>query len=87
MVNIEKTHSGATELLKLGAISVAKSFISANKCAEDISIEETFMRYAKSQAGPDWWGAGISGLPNNCEAYFRWAPTAHERSRYVEVML
>ena len=51
-VNIEKTHPGATELLKLGAISVARSFIPANRCAVDKTIEETFMRHAKSQAGP-----------------------------------
>ena len=31
--------------------------------------------------------AGISGLLNNYEAYRFWARTAHERSRYVEVML
>ena len=39
LVNIE----GATELLKLDAISVARSFILANKCAVDKTIEETFM--------------------------------------------
>ena len=43
LVNIEKTHPGATELLKFGAISVARSFIPANKCAVDKTIEETFM--------------------------------------------
>ena len=53
----------------------------------DKTIEETFMRHAKSQAGPGGRGAGISGLLNNYEAYRRWARTAHERSRYVEVML
>ena len=87
LVNIEETHPGATELLKLGAISVARSFIPANRCAVDKTIEETFMRHAKSQAGPGGRGAGISGLLNNYEAYRRWARTAHERSRYVEVML
>ena len=87
LVNIEETHPGATELLKLGAISVARSFIPANRCAVDKTIEETFMRHAKSQAGPGGRGAGISGLLNNYEAYRRWARTADERSRYVEVML
>ena len=89
LVNIEETHPGTTELLKLGAISVARSFIPANRCAVDKTIEETFMRHAKSQAGPGGRGAGISGLLNNYEAYRRWARTAHERSRYryVKVML
>ena len=75
-VNIEKTLPGATELLKLCAISVARSFIPANRCAVDRTIEETFMRHAKSQAGPAGRGAGISGLLNNYEAYRRWARTA-----------
>ena len=83
LVNIVKTHP---ELLKLDAISVARSFIPANRCTEDITIEETFMQHAKSQAGSGRWGADISGLLINYEAYRRWARTAHERSRYVEVM-
>ena len=87
LVNIEETHPGATELLKLGAISVARTFIPGNMCAVDKTIEETFMRHAKSQAGPSGQGAGVLGLLNNYEAYRRWARTAHERSRYVEVML
>ena len=49
LVNIEETYSGATKLLKLGAISVARSFITANRCAVDKTIKETFMRHAKSQ--------------------------------------
>ena len=57
LVNIEETYPGATELFKLGAISVARSFISANRCAVDKTIEETFMRHAKSQAGPGGRGA------------------------------
>ena len=86
LVDIVKTHPGATELLKLDAINVAKSFIPANRCAVEKTIEEAFMQHAKSQAGPGRQGAGISGLLNNYEAYRRWARTAHERSRYVEVM-
>ena len=57
-----ETHPGATELLKVGAISVARLFIPAKRCAVDETIEETFMRHAKFQAGPGGWGAGISGL-------------------------
>ena len=66
---------------------MARSFIPANRCAVDKTIEETFMRHAKTQAGPGGRGAGISGLLNNYEAYRCWACAAHERSRYVEVML
>ena len=87
LVNIVKTHPGATELLKLDAMSVAKSFIPANRCAVDKIIEETFMRHAKSQEGPSRRNAGISGRLNNYEAYRRWARPAHERLRYVEIML
>ena len=75
------------QLLNIGAISVARSFIPANRCAVDKTIEETLMRYVKSQAGPGGRGAGTSYLLNNYEAYRRWARTTHERSTYVEVML
>ena len=87
LINIEETHLGATKLLKLRATSVARSFIPANRCAVNKIVEETFMRHAISQAGPGGRGAGISGLLNNYEAYRRWARTARERSRYVEVVL
>ena len=84
LVNIVKTHQ---ELPKLAAISVARSFKPANRCTVDITIEETFTRHAKCHVGPDWRGAEISGLLIYYEAYRRWARTAHERSRYVEVVL
>ena len=45
------------------------------------------MQHAKSQAGSSQRGVDISGLLINSEGYRRWARTAHERSRYVEVML
>ena len=81
LVDIVKIHPGATDLLKLDAISVARSFIPANRCAVDKTIEATSMQDAKSQAGQGRLGADISGLLNNYEAYHRWARTAHERSR------
>ena len=87
LVNIVKIHPSANELLKLDAISVARLFIPANRGAVHKTIEETFMQHAKSQAGPGRMGAGISGLLNDYKAYRRWASTAHERSRYVKVML
>ena len=71
LVNIVKTLPGATELLKLDAISVARSFIPTNRCVVDETIGEAFMQHAKSHAGLDQRGAGISGLLNNYEAYRR----------------
>ena len=79
LVNIEKPHPGATGLLKLGAISDARSFIPANKCAVDKTIKGTFMRLAKSQVGPGRRGADISGLLYNYEAYHRWALSANRK--------
>ena len=84
LVNIVKTHP---ELPKLDAISVARSFKPANRCTVDITIEETFTRHAKGQVGPGRRGTEISGLLINYEACRRWARTAHERLRYVEVVL
>ena len=87
LTNIEETHPGATDLLKMGAISVARSFVPSSQCTVDRTIEETFMRHAKSRAGPGSRGAGVTGLLQNYEAYRRWARTAHERSKDVDVML
>ena len=75
------------ELMKLDATSVARSFIPANRCTVDKTIEETFLQHAKSQTGSGRRGACISGLLINYEAYSLWVRTAHERSRYVKVML
>ena len=65
LFNIVKTHP---ELLKLDAISMARSFIPANRCTVHITIEETFMQHAKSQAGSGRRGAHISSLLINYEA-------------------
>ena len=85
--NIEESHPGATPLLMLGAIGVARSYVPGNLCPVDKTIEETFMRHAKSKSGAGGSGVGVSGLLSNYEAYKRWALTAHERSRYLDVML
>ncbi|KAG1683376.1 hypothetical protein GQR58_010026 [Nymphon striatum] len=87
LANVEETHPGATELVRLGAISVARSFVPGNQCDVDKTIEETFMKHAKSHAGAGGRGAGVSGILNNYEAYRRWAKIAHERSRYLDVTL
>ena len=43
LINNEKNHLGTTELLKIGAISVARPFIPANRFAVEKNINETFM--------------------------------------------
>ena len=51
IANIEESHPGATELLRRGAISVARSFVPGSRCPVDKTIEETFMKHAKSKGG------------------------------------
>lgn len=46
-----ETHNGATELLKLGGIGVARSHVAGNLCAVDKTMDETFMKHTKSRAG------------------------------------
>uniref|UniRef100_UPI00358FA880 E3 ubiquitin-protein ligase Midline-1-like n=1 Tax=Myxine glutinosa TaxID=7769 RepID=UPI00358FA880 len=58
LANVDSSHLGALTLIRRGAISVARSFIPGNRCAVDKTMEETFMRHAKSHGGA---GAGISG--------------------------
>ncbi|XP_046346792.1 uncharacterized protein LOC124127441 [Haliotis rufescens] len=84
IANIETSHPGATDLMKRGAISVARSFIPGNRCAVDKTMEETFMRHAKSHGGA---GAGESGVLTNHDAYQRWVRTTHARSQYVNATL
>ena len=83
LCNIETSHPGATDLLKQGAISVARSFIPGNRADVDKTMEETFMRHAKSRGSS---GAGMTGLLTNQEAYQRWVRTTHARSQYANSM-
>ena len=71
VANLDKTHPGASKLLKRGAISVARSFIPGNRCAVDKTMEETFMKHAKSRNGAGEIGTGISGIAGNYDAYQR----------------
>ena len=71
LANIECSHPGATEMLEHGAFSVARSFTPGNRSAVDKTIEETFMKHAKSRVGCGT-GAGLSGILKNQEAYQRW---------------
>ena len=69
IANIELTHPGAEELLRRGAISVARSFIPGSRCAFDKTIEETFVKHAKLKGGSGSTGAGLSGLQTSYSAY------------------
>ena len=85
MLNVDENHPGAEELLKRGPFSVARSFIPGNRCAFDKTIEETFMKHAKSRGGG--MGVGNSGISNNPEAYQRWTRTMHQRSQFLAKIL
>ena len=65
VANLDETHPGASELLQRGAISVARSFIPGNRCAVDKTMEETFMKHAKSRSGAGGSGTGIRGIAGN----------------------
>ena len=45
---IDKTHPGATDLFKKGGIAVARSLITGSLGAVDKTMEESFMKFAKS---------------------------------------
>ena len=68
LANIECSHPCATEMLEQEAFSVARSFIPGNRSAVDKTIEETFMKHARSSGGGGT-GAGLSGILKNQEAY------------------
>ena len=87
LANIHQTHPRAKDLLKRGAMSVARTYIPGNRCAVDKTMEETFMRHAKSRGGPGTSGTGISGIATNFNAYQRWVRSCHERSKYAEATL
>ena len=83
--NIEVIHPGATQLLENGAISLARSQIPGNRCAVDKTMEETFMRFAKSSCGAG--GAGLTGILENYGAYQRCIRTTSERTKYYQATL
>ena len=81
LANIDVTHPGALEMLKQGAFSVARSFIPGCRTDVDKTMEETFMKQAKSHSGAA--GAGVTGITRNYQAYQRWTRTTHERSKFL----
>ena len=51
MLNLEKTHPGAEDLLKNNGFSVNRSGVTSSRNAVDITIEQTINRHAKSHSG------------------------------------
>ena len=68
--------------MRAGTISVARSMIPGNRCAVDKTMEEMFMKHAKSKGGAGGAGAGLCGIVQNYNAYQRWTRTKHERYEY-----
>ena len=65
MLNLEKTHPGAEDLLKNNGFSVNRSNVPSSRNAVDITIEQTINCHAKSHSG-------IVGFSRNRSAYYRW---------------
>ena len=63
---------------------MARSFIPGSRCAVDRTMEETFMKHAKSKGGAGGVGAGLTGITTNYAAYQRWIKTMHERCKYLK---
>ena len=61
LANLNETHPGASELLRSGVISEARSFMPGNRCSVHKTIEETFKKHDKSHGGPGGCGAGVDG--------------------------
>ncbi|KAI4813981.1 hypothetical protein KUCAC02_003199 [Chaenocephalus aceratus] len=80
LTNIDLSHPGALDYIKLGAIAVARSLIPGALAAVDKTMEETFMRFAKTSGG-------LLGLFNNCGAYQKWCRTTSARAQIYELTL
>ena len=79
--SIDQTHPGAKGLLEKGALSVARSLPPGCCNPVDLTIEQTFMKHAKSRGGGP--GVGIIGITRNPKAYQRWVLTRHHRALYL----
>ena len=84
--HIEETHPGAENLLRAGAISVARSYIPGNRCHTDKTIEETAMKWLKSNSGSGTYAAGISGITTNYAASQRHILAAHAKGEFVQAL-
>lgn len=67
LTNIDKTHPRAKELLKRGGIAVARSLIPGALSAVDKTMEETFMKFAKSSGIVQYVYAIMSGEHQHTE--------------------
>ena len=79
--NIGLTDPGAKELLEKGVLSVARSLLPACHNPVDLTIEQTFMKHAKSREGGTC--VEIIGITRNPKAYQRWVLTQHHRALYL----
>ena len=79
VANLEFSHPRSIDDMKAGVISVARSMIPGNRCAVDKTMEETFMKHAKSKGGAGGSGAGLCGILKNFNAYQRWVRSTPER--------
>ena len=77
MLNLEKTHPGAKDLLKNNGFSVNSSDVPSSRNAVDITIEQTINRHAKSHSR-------VVGFSRNHSAYYRWCRTRHARASYLQ---
>ena len=84
LMNIDFSHPGASDFIKRGAFSVARSFLPGCRCATDKTIEETFMKHAKSYAGTGSSGEELYGILTNYPAYQRWIRTTHVHCLYLK---
>ena len=83
VANLDFSHPGSVQEIRMGVISVARSFIPGNRCSVDKTMEETFMKHAKSRGGS---GVGITGITQNHAAYQRWIKTTHQRSHFLSAV-
>ena len=72
MLDLDKSHPGAEELLKRNGFSVNRSDVPSSRTTVDITIEQTIKRHAKSHGGS-------VGFSLNHSAYYRWCRTRHTR--------
>ena len=87
LANSGTLHPGAEDLIKRGAVSVARSFIPGSRCDVDKTMEETFLRHAKSHGRAGTSEIRALGFFTNYEAYQRWARTTHARSLFLDATL
>ena len=77
MLNLEKTHPGAEDLLNNNGFRVNISDVPSSRNAVDMTIEQTINRHAKSYSG-------IVGFSQNHSAHYRWRRTRNARASYLQ---